>query len=156
MRIKNLNWLWISVLIVVADQTVKFFVKHHIAFGSSHQITSFFNLVHARNYGAAFSFMDTPGGHQRWLFSLISLAVSGFLTAWLLMSGRGHRLKKISLALIIGGALGNFWGRFSVGYVVDFLDFHVAGHHWPAFNIADSAVCVGAVMLFWLLLRGKA
>ena len=152
----NLVWLCLSGLIILLDQVTKFLIKQHIQYGSSYLLTSFFNLVHLRNYGAAFSFLDIQDGGQRWLFSLISLLVSFVVLIWLLTLKKGYRWRAAALALIIGGALANFWGRFTVGYVIDFLDVHIGRYHWPAFNVADSAICIGAVILLVGLYRGKS
>lgn len=155
MRLKNLHWLWISVIVIAVDQITKVLIRHHLSLGHYHTVTDYFNLVHARNYGAAFSFMDTAGGHQRWIFSLFSLFVSIFMISWLLYLQPNLRLRALALSLLIGGALGNFWGRFTVGYVTDFLDFHWHTTHWPAFNVADSAVCVGAAILIFNIAWSK-
>lgn len=147
MHLKSLQWLWVSVLVIVLDQVSKVLIRHHLPLGHYHVLTSYFNLVHARNYGAAFSFMDKVGGHQRWVFSLFSFLVTVALILWLLYLQPMLLWRALALALLVGGALGNFWGRFTQGYVTDFLDFHWHTMHWPAFNVADSAVCVGAVIL---------
>jgi len=155
MRRYNLLWLWLSVLIILLDQTLKFIIKQHFPYGSVHPVTSFLDLVHLRNYGAAFSFLDIANGQQRWLLSLVSLVVSIILLIWLLRLKKGYRWRAAALALIIGGALANFWGRISVGYVVDFLYFHIGRYYWPAFNIADSAICIGAIILIINLVKAK-
>lgn len=153
MRIKNGYWLSVSVVAILLDFLTKQWVVSHIDFGTSIPVFSFFNLVHAHNYGAAFSFLNIAGGAQRWLFVGLSLLITLALLVWLLRLPHGQKTLAVSLTLIIGGALGNCWERFSQGYVVDFLDFHVANYHWPAFNVADSAVCIGAVLLVWQLFR---
>ena len=153
MKVKNSVWLLISLLIIIIDQFTKLVVRHHLPLGHGVEVTSFFNLVHARNYGAAFSFLDAAGGPQRWLFAAFSFIVTIALIIWLLRLKRDEHWHAFALALIIGGALGNFWGRISVGHVTDFLDFHWQAAHWPAFNIADSAVCVGAVILILTVIR---
>ncbi len=155
MNVKNLNWLWLSVVIIAADQFTKHLIKQNMVYGTGEYITSFFNVVHARNYGAGFSFLDNPGGYQRWIFSLISLAVSVVLIVWLSKLRKDLVWRKLALACIIGGALGNLYGRFFKGYVVDFLAFHIGNYHWPAFNIADSAVCIGAFILIVGMIWGK-
>ena len=155
MKVKNLNWLWLSVIVIILDQVTKFWIRHHLSLGHFIHVTSFFNIVHARNYGAAFSFMDIVDGKQRWVFALISFAVSIALIVWLLNLEVNRKWRAMALALMIGGALGNFWGRFTVGYVVDFLDFHWKMAHWPAFNIADAAVCIGAAILIFSMAWNK-
>jgi signal peptidase II len=155
MNKQNLNWLWLSVIIIIIDQVTKVLIEHHLAFGEIVYVTSFFNIDHLQNFGAAFSFLNIPGGQQRWMFSLVSFVISIILIIWLLRLQSGKRSKALALALIIGGALSNFWDRFVTGFVIDFLDFHYGELHWPSFNIADSAVCVGAAILIISLLRGK-
>ena len=108
--------------------------------------TSFFNVVRVHNTGAAFSFLANAGGWQRWLFTGIGLAAAIFII-WMLKSHPGQKLFSFALACILGGAIGNVIDRTLYGYVVDFLDFHYAGWHFPAFNIADSTISIGAVCL---------
>jgi signal peptidase II len=155
MNTKNLHWLWISVFIIVCDQIAKIIVARSIGLGQGIELNSYINLVHAHNYGAAFSFLDIRGGGQRWIFTTISIVASVLLIVWLMRTPSSKKWQSLSLSLIIGGALGNFWDRFAQGYVIDFLDFHYKGLHWPAFNIADSAVSLGAVILICLLVFGK-
>lgn len=155
MRKQNVPWLLLSIAIIIFDQVTKFVIKQHFYYGTGHRVTPFFNLLHVRNYGAAFSLMDNPGGSQRWLFSLISLLVSMVLIVWLLTLAAQQRWRVVALALIIGGALSNFWGRFTLGYVVDFLDLHIGQYHWPAFNIADTAICTGTMILLISLVKYK-
>ena len=155
MNKQNLNWLWLSVIIIILDQITKVLIAHHISVGEGIYVTSFFNIDHLQNFGAAFSFLNVPGGEQRWMFSLVSFIVSIILIIWLFRLPSGKRSKAFGLALIIGGALSNFWDRFVTGFVIDFLDFHWGSTHWPSFNVADSAVCVGAAILIINLLWGK-
>ncbi len=120
-------------------------------------ITGFFNVTLAYNKGAAFSFLDTASGWQTWFFGTVAVAVSVAILICLKKLTYQERWQGIALALIMGGALGNLWDRISLGYVIDFLDFHWLGLHWPAFNVADSAICIGAIMLFFdaLAIRKK-
>ena len=155
MKVKNLHWLWLSVAIIVADQVTKILVRHYLALGASVEVTPFFNLVHARNYGAAFSFLDIAGGHQRWFFAALSFILSLVLIAWLYNLEPKRPWRSAALALMIGGALGHFWGRLTAGHVTGFLDFHWKLMHWPEFNVADSAVCVGAGILIICLAWNK-
>ena len=155
MKVKNLHWLWLTILLIFLDQLTKYLVRCGIPENTGIHITSFFNLVHATNFGAAFSFLDIPGGAQRWLFSFISIGVSIALLIWLLSTPAEQRWQLSALSLIIGGALGNFWDRLVHGYVIDFLQFHLGSYYYPAFNIADSAVCVGAGILVVCLLRSS-
>ena len=141
-------WLWLAValLILVIDQLTKWLIVGQFALGDGRVITSFFNLVRAHNTGAAFSFLAQAGGWQRWLFTGIGVAAS-VLMIWMLRSHPGQKLFGFAIACILGGAIGNVIDRLVHGYVVDFLDFHWAGWHFPAFNAADSAITLGAACL---------
>lgn len=141
-------WLGLAALIVVFDQLTKLWIVAALRPGESIALTSFFNLVHVYNPGAAFSFLSDAGGWQRWFFIVLALAVSLWLTL-LIRQHAAERLLPLAAALILGGALGNVIDRVRFGAVVDFLDVHVAGWHWPAFNVADSAISVGVVLLVW-------
>jgi len=138
-------WLMLSLLIVGLDQLTKLMVVNRFAYGESLEITGFFNLVYVLNTGAAFSFLSDAGGWQRWFFVALALGITGFLVV-MLRKGHQQPLFATSASLIIGGAIGNLIDRLATGAVVDFIDLHVAGWHWPAFNIADSAITVGAVL----------
>lgn len=139
------RWLLLAAAIVVLDLATKAWVESAFREGEELPVTSFMSLVLAYNTGAAFSFLAGQGGWQRWFFSGIAIAASVFLV-WMLRRG-GHRLLMCGLALILGGALGNLWDRVTQGRVTDFLLFHYGGWSWPAFNVADSAITVGAAML---------
>ena len=150
---KVLQWLALSLIILIADQFTKVLVIGYYQLGASTEVTSFFNLVRAHNSGAAFSFLSDASGWQRWFFSIIGL-LAAVLLVWLLKSHAGQKLFSFALACILGGAVGNVIDRLLYGYVVDFLDFHwrwlapvFAGGHFPAFNIADSAITIGASCL---------
>ncbi|MDB5798051.1 MAG: peptidase [Paucimonas sp.] len=138
-------WLGLAFIVVLLDQLTKITIMQMMHFGESRSITSFFNLVVAYNKGAAFSFLAAQGGWQRWLFTGIALVAVGFIL-YLLRRNPGQRLFCCALALILGGAIGNLIDRIAYGHVIDFLDFHVAGWHWPAFNVADAGICVGAAL----------
>ncbi len=146
-------WLSLSLVIILADQMTKTLVIQHFQWGDSQTLTSYFNLVRAHNSGAAFSFLANQSGWQRWFFISIGLAATG-LILWQLHQHRGQRLMSLAMALILGGALGNVIDRIIHGYVIDFLDFHwdflstvFRGGHFPAFNIADACITMGAVCL---------
>lgn len=139
-------WLLLAAAIFVADQWTKQWILDHYQHGDATFVTSFFNIVRAHNPGAAFSFLAGASGWQRWFFTAIGVGAAVFIV-WLLRTHAGQRLFSFSLALILGGAIGNVVDRLQHGYVVDFLDFHWAGWHFPAFNIADSGITVGAVLL---------
>ena len=142
------RWLTLAGGVILLDQVTKLAVLARFAFDERLEITPFFNLILTYNPGAAFSFLAGAGGWQKWFFVALALGVS----VWIFLMLRQHaseRLLAVALSLILGGALGNVIDRFAYGAVVDFLDFHLAGWHWPAFNVADSAICVGAVLLVW-------
>ena len=146
-------WLALAAVVVVLDQLSKWLILGAYQLGDATRVTGFFNIVRAHNTGAAFSFLAGAGGWQRWLFVALALAAAGFIT-WLLRAHAGQKLFSFSLAMILGGALGNVIDRMLHGYVVDFLDFHWAflsglfyRGHFPAFNLADAAITVGAVGL---------
>lgn len=145
-------WLGIAAIIILLDQITKVTISRLFSYGESHPVTSFFNLVLAHNKGAAFSFLAAESGWQRYLFTGIALAATVFIL-YLLKRHAGQRLFCWALALILGGAIGNVIDRVIYGYVIDFLDFHVAGWHWPAFNVADMAICTGAALFVFDELR---
>jgi signal peptidase II len=141
-----LPWLGLALLILIADQFTKVLILGYYRLGDATYVTSFFNVVRVHNAGAAFSFLANAGGWQRYFFTGIGIAAAIFII-WMLKSHNGQKLFAFSLACILGGAIGNVIDRTLYGYVVDFLDFHYAGWHFPAFNIADSAISIGAVCL---------
>ena len=133
-------------LLMGADQITKTLILNHYQLGDSTFITSFFNIVRAHNTGAAFSFLSDAGGWQRWLFTGIGVAATIFIV-WQLRAHPGQKLFSFALSSILGGAVGNVVDRLMHGYVVDFLQFHYAGWYFPSFNLADSAITVGAACL---------
>ena len=142
------RWLALIVVLIIADQVSKQWVLAQFILHEVHPVTDFFNLVLVFNSGAAFSFLANAGGWQKWFFVSLAFGISGWLFM-LLRRHRSERLLPFALSLIISGALGNVFDRLRFDAVVDFLDFHVAGYHWPAFNIADSAICVGVALMLW-------
>ena len=142
---RRAQWYAIAVAAFVGDQAAKTYVDMTTPLGWSHEVTSFFNLVHVLNPGAAFSFLAGAGSWQRWFFLAIALGVSTWLV-WLL-SRPLRRLEGLAYSLILGGALGNAFDRAVRGQVIDYLDFHLRGWHWRAFNVADMAIVGGAVGL---------
>ena len=139
-------WLGIAFIVILLDQLSKITITKLFALGEEKVITSFFNLVLAYNYGAAFSFLDKAGGWQRHMFTAIGIGAALYII-YLLKRNSGQRMFCWALALILGGALGNVIDRIAYGHVVDFLDFHWQGlGHFPAFNVADSAICIGAAL----------
>jgi signal peptidase II len=140
------GWLLIALVIVVLDQFTKTLIIGWFQYGDSRHVSSFFNLVRVHNTGAAFSFLAGAAGWQRWFFTALGIAAAVFIV-WLLRSHGHQRLFGWALTLILGGAVGNVIDRLLHGYVVDFLDFHWGARHFPAFNLADSAITLGALLL---------
>jgi signal peptidase II len=140
-------WLALAVAVIALDQFSKSLVLQHFAYGDSHRITSWFDLVRAHNTGAAFSFLAAASGWQRWMFTLVGLAAAVFIV-WLLKRHGGQKLFAFALSMILGGAVGNVIDRLMHGYVVDFLQVHWHNAwYFPAFNLADSAITLGAACL---------
>jgi signal peptidase II len=143
---RSAPWFLAAVLVLAADRLTKWLVVGWLRRGESFEVTGFFELVLVYNQGAAFSFLADAPGWQRPFFIAVATVVSAVVGAMLLRNP-GKRLLCAGLALILGGALGNLWDRVALGAVVDFLDFHAFGWHWPAFNVADAAISVGAALL---------
>ena len=141
-----LPWLSLALLLLIADQFTTVLIMGYYQLGDSTYVTSFFNIVRAHNTGAAFSFLASASGWQRWFFTGIGVAAAVFIV-WMLKSHAGQKLFSLAMACILGGAIGNVIDRVLHGYVVDFLDFHWRGWHFPAFNVADSAITLGAICL---------
>ena len=141
-------WLALAAVVVVLDQLSKWAITYSLAYGSGIEITSFFNLVHVHNKGAAFSFLSDASGWQRGFFIAVAL-VAIVWVVHLMRRHSGQTLFCLALGLILGGAIGNLIDRVWIGAVVDFLDFHASGHHFPAFNVADSAITCGAALMIW-------
>ena len=142
-----LKWLWLSLLVLVLDQVSKIAVSHSMTLFESIPIMPSFNLTHVHNQGAAFSFLSKAGGWQRWFFAGLATIISIGLTIWLARLKSHERLLATALALILGGAIGNLIDRLLYGYVIDFLDVYYQDWHWPAFNIADSAITLGVGLM---------
>lgn len=150
-----LKWLWLSVVVIALDQITKALASAHLVLREPVPLLPFFNLTLMHNSGAAFSFLSSAGGWQRWFFVVIALGVSVALIWWLRQLQRSQLSLALALALVLGGALGNVWDRIMLGYVVDFVDLYYGSRHWPAFNVADAAITVGAVLLLLDALRGE-
>ena len=142
-----LKYLSITGLVIVLDQVSKWWMISWLSLYETVAIMPYFNLTMAHNHGAAFSFLAQAGGWQRWLFIGLAVIISVVLLVWLAKLKPTAKLEAVSLSLILGGAIGNVMDRIYYGYVIDFLDVYVGTSHWPAFNIADSAICIGAVLL---------
>lgn len=140
------KWFAISAVIVALDLYTKSLVQKSFVFGEHLTVTSFFDLVRYHNEGAAFSFLANAGGWQKWFFTAVT-AVAVIVITYLLIKHYAEKLFCSGLALVLGGAIGNLYDRLTLGYVVDFLYFHIDELYWPAFNVADSAICVGVGLL---------
>lgn len=141
-----LQWLGLAFILLLADQFTKVLILGYYQLGDSTYVTGFFNVVRAHNTGAAFSFLAGASGWQRWFFTALGLGAA-VIIIWMLRKHAGQKLFCFAMACILGGAIGNVIDRLLYGYVVDFLDFHWRGMHFPAFNVADSAITVGAICL---------
>ena len=141
-----LPWLALAFIVLIVDQFTKVLILGYYQLGDSTVVTGFFNVVRVHNTGAAFSFLAGAGGWQRWFFTGIGVAAAAVIL-WLLKSHAGQKLFAFAMACILGGAVGNVIDRLLYGYVVDFLNFHWRGWHFPAFNVADSAITLGATCL---------
>jgi len=140
------KWFAISAIIIALDLYTKSLVQKALAYGDHLFVTSFFDLVRYHNEGAAFSFLANAGGWQKWFFTAITVVVAIVIT-YLIVKHHAEKLFCSGLALVLGGAIGNLYDRLTLGYVVDFLYFHINALYWPAFNVADSAICVGVGLL---------
>ncbi|MFN6171361.1 MAG: signal peptidase II [Burkholderiales bacterium] len=147
-----LHWLWISAVVIVIDLSTKYYFDSTFAYGETRYVAPFLNWVLVYNPGAAFSFLADAGGWQREFFIVLTLVITSVLL-WMLKTNQQSRLLSVALVLTIGGALGNLFDRVVHGHVIDLIQLHAGGHHWPAFNVADSAICIGAVLLVWDAIR---
>ena len=143
----------LALVALVLDQLTKWLATDLLDYANPVVLTSFFNFTLLHNTGAAFSFLSDAGGWQRWMFGLVALVVSGVLVVWIARLPKHKLWEGCALGLVLGGALGNLLDRALLGYVVDFIVFHYQNYYWPAFNIADSAICIGAAMLVIDLFR---
>ncbi|WP_137939228.1 signal peptidase II [Chitinivorax sp. B] len=140
------KWLLLALIIVIADQVTKLWIDGNLFYGQTIPVVPSFNIVKAYNPGAAFSFLADAGGWQRHFFSLIAIVVSGAII-WMLRKQSDNKVLATSLSLILGGAIGNLIDRIAYGHVVDFIQVYYQQLYWPAFNIADSAITVGAALM---------
>ncbi len=155
MPARNIHpWLWLAAVIVLLDQASKWVVLGTMRPGEVRYVAPFWNWVLTFNPGAAFSFLADAGGWQRWFFTALALGVSGWIVV-MLRQHRGEFRLALALSLILGGALGNVIDRVRYGVVVDFIQWHAAGFYWPSFNLADSAICLGAGLMLWDQFRAK-
>lgn len=152
----NLMFLWLSALVVALDQWSKYVIEHRLAFMQAIDVLPVLQITRLHNMGVAFSFFDYAGGWQRWVFTALAVVVSIAMTIWLSRIERGARVLSSAVALILGGAIGNAIDRIRLGHVIDFIYAHWNEHYFPAFNVADSAITVGAGLLLldtWLASR---
>jgi signal peptidase II len=142
-----LKWLWLSLLVLILDQASKLAIDASMQLFESIPLMPSFNLTYVHNTGAAFSFLSQAGGWQRWLFAGLAVVMSSIIAVWLLRLQKHETLMATALSLVLGGAIGNLIDRVAYGYVIDFLDVYYKSWHWPAFNIADSAICIGVGLM---------
>lgn len=143
----GLRWFWLTLLCLAVDQVTKQWVAGSFHLYESVSVLPIFNITYVHNLGAAFSFLADQGGWQRWFFTAIAAIASLVFLVWLGKTPKSQKLLSIALALMLSGALGNLIDRVLFGYVIDFLDFHWAGNHFPAFNVADSMIFIGAALM---------
>ncbi len=142
-----LKWLWLSLLAVILDQGSKLVIDSSMRLYQSIPVLPYFNLTYVHNTGAAFSFLSEAGGWQRWFFAGLAILISAVIAVWLARLKQHETLLAIALSLVLGGAIGNLIDRLAYGYVIDFLDVYYGNWHWPAFNIADSAITLGVMLM---------
>jgi signal peptidase II len=143
----GLRWLWLTVVLLIIDQVTKQWVVATFDYRETLAVLPFFNLYYIHNEGAAFSFLANQGGWQRWFFTAIAAIASIIFIVWMAKTPKQKKLLSIAFACILSGAIGNLIDRVLFGYVIDFLDFHWAGYHFAAFNIADSMIFIGAALM---------
>lgn len=151
----GLRFVWISVIIFVLDQITKYAIVDSMSLYESNQILPFFNLTYVHNYGAAFSILHDQDGWQRYFLSAVAIIVSAVILWWLKSASKQQILLPVAFSFILGGAIGNVFDRLAHGYVIDFLDFYYHTYHWPAFNVADSAIFIGAFLLIIDIFKNK-
>lgn len=156
-KIYRKPWFWYltALVILLLDQASKHAIEAAFEYGETKVFTSFFNFTLAYNPGAAFSFLASAGGWQRWFFTIIAIAASVLLSVWIARCARQKPREAFALAFILGGALGNLYDRIVLGHVVDFIVVHYQDNFWPAFNLADSAITLGAAVLIIDMLFSK-
>ncbi len=151
-----LKWLWLSLVLFAGDQASKLWVVANFDLYESKALLPSLNFTYVHNTGAAFSFLSSAGGWQRWFFVGIALIASITLTIWLSRLKPSERWMAATLSLILGGAIGNLFDRISYGYVIDFIDVYYQAWHWPVFNVADCAISIGVAMMLLDTFRGES
>lgn len=154
-QIKNLNWLFLSLFIIILDQAAKALIVHYLLYGQFVALLPFLNLTLQHNLGAAFSFLSGASGWQGWLFSGIAIAVSILIVFWIYRLKPKDYWNAVGLSLVLGGALGNLLDRILHGYVIDFIQVYYQQWSFPVFNIADSAITIGAICIIFRMLWPK-
>ena len=150
-----MRWLWVAVVVLIVDQCTKLLADAMLAMHQSVELLPFLALRKAYNTGAAFSFLGDASGWQRWFFIILALVVIVILLAWLRRLPPGDTRVRLALVLILGGAAGNVIDRVVYGHVIDFIDVFYGSWHWPTFNVADSAISIGAFLLLLDVFRGS-
>jgi signal peptidase II len=150
------KWLWLSLLVFVFDQASKLWVVSNFELYESIQLFPSLNFTYVHNLGAAFSFLSSAGGWQRWFFVGVALIATTVLLIWLRKLKPSERWMAVTISLVLGGAIGNLYDRISYGYVIDFIDVYYKAHHWPVFNIADAAISIGVVMMLIDAFKGES
>lgn len=145
-----LRWLWLTAAVIVVDQASKQVALATLSLHQPVPVMPLFNITLVYNKGAAFSFLSDAGGWQRWFFSLLAITISALIVVWIKGLQRDRVWTAAGLALVLGGALGNLIDRLAYGYVIDFIDVYFRTYHWPTFNIADTAITVGAAILIFV------
>lgn len=148
-----LKWLWISVVVVILDQYTKYLASEQLVLHQPLPVMPLLNFTLMHNEGAAFSFLSDAGGWQRWFFTVVAIVLGVVIFFWIKKLGKTALWRTIALCLILGGAIGNVWDRIQLGYVVDFIQVYYRSWAWPAFNVADSAISIGVVMIVLEMLR---
>lgn len=143
------RWWWLILLLIGLDQLTKQLVHQNMALYDSIELLPFFNLTYVRNYGAAFSFLSDAGGWKRWFFTVLAVVISTVIAVWMRRLPRQQIKLGLALSLVFAGAIGNLIDRSIYGYVIDFFHLYYQTWHYPAFNIADSAICIGAALIIW-------
>lgn len=148
-NLKQSGWvyLWISLVVLVLDQLTKSLASAQLDLYVPNKVTEFFNLTLMHNEGVAFSILADQSGWQRYFIAVVASLIVIWLLYWLRQNARNMKLQNTALVLVVGGALGNIWDRIVLGYVVDFIELHYKSYYWPAFNLADSAITLGAILL---------
>jgi signal peptidase II len=146
-------WLWLTFVVVILDRVTKLMALNYLSEYQAYSVVPSLDFILAYNKGAAFSFLNSAAGWQIWFFGVLAASVSIGIVIWLRRLAPQQYLLCIGLSLVLGGALGNLCDRIYHGYVIDFIDVYISVYHWPVFNIADSAICLGAGLLFWDSLR---